>query len=401
MKHYFKIKKLAAAAVIISLCAALLCSCSEKKPEGKEAFTSPSVISGLFEAYNASVRNNILIPSKDAHAESLAEYTYMTDDGEQTAHMSLAADIRAQDGAISVAAGEKEFVYGGVPALDGYTVRRLTDKKSIQKAADVFIKTFCRGTDGGDYDTAPDSIRAAEDDVEVDRVTLRLDKDKYITAFDAALTALKNDGEYLKDVLGTYALLHNREETAEQLLEKVLNAISDAAKNSEGQLVWQRYIKDGRAVAARLKFGDNVIRYICAEAASYTELEFSARIGEKELTLAYEARRTGMSDTYNIRIKNGDEITYFDGTAESAYKSGNVGFELRATKNANVINGLKLDISFDGQKKTTYKGTGSIVKNGDKKTFSFELVFSDTETAAIPEPQKGEISPYEAIKEAF
>ena len=153
--------------------------------------------------------------------------------------------------------------------------------------------------------------------------------------------------------------------------------------------------------AARLKFTDNVIRYICAQTESYTELEFSATVGGKEITAAYEARRTGMSDTYNIRISNGDEITYFDGTAESAYKSGNIGFELRATKNAKVVNGCKLDLSFNGEKKLTYKGSGNFTVKGDKKTFSFELVFNDTENVEIPPAQSGETGLYEATERIF
>ena len=181
----------------------------------------------------------------------------------------------------------------------------------------------------------------------------------------------------------------------------MIGGLENAVKESTDQLIWQRYVYKNKVVAARLKFGDNVIRYICAETENYTELDLSAKTGGKEITLSYEARRTGMSDTYNIRLSNGDEITYFDGTAESAYKSGNIGFELRATKNGSVVNGFKLDISFNGEKKPTYNGSGNYTVKGDKKTFSFELVFNTAENVTVTPAQNGDISLYEAVKKVF
>ena len=397
-------KKITVFIILTAMCLGSLCACSEKKPEGKDAFSSPTVISELLCAYAESVSKNALKPSVSSTAEDDAEYTYMTEDGAQTAHTKLTSSYNAATGAWSVSAKDHTAVFSNGLSVNGQTVRSIADKKALQKAVDVFIKAFAEATDDSDYETAPDSIRAAEDDVETDRVTLKLERDKYLPAFSKALTAVKNDAEakrYITDVLGFYGLLHDREESADQLFDKVMESLENAVKDSTGQLVWQRYIYNGKAVAARLKFTDNVIRYICAQTESYTELEFSATVGGKEITAAYEARRTGMSDTYNIRISNGDEITYFDGTAESAYKSGNIGFELRATKNAKVVNGCKLDLSFNGEKKLTYKGSGNFTVKGDKKTFSFELVFNDTENVEIPPAQSGETGLYEATERIF
>ena len=396
-------RKITVFVIIISILITALCACSGKPSSSKDGFYSPSVIAELFCAYPDSVMKNIIKPSSGSYAESLAEYTYMTEDGPQTAHTPVSSYLRS-DGAISVTVGEHSTVFGDGLAVDGYDLTDITDKKTIQKVFDIFIKAFCRNTENGDFETAPDSIRASDEDVEVSRVTLKLEKERYVPAFEAALDAVRSDGEaksLITDILGLYGFLHNREENAQELFDDVFSALSDAVKNSDGQLVWQRYVKDGKTVAARLKFGDNVIRYIFAETSSYTELEMSAEIGGAGITLGYEARRTGMSDTYNIRISNGTEITYFDGTAESAYKSGNINFELRATKNANVVNGLKTDMSFNGEKTLTYKGNGSIVRNGDKKTFDFELTFDGTKNAGTEPAHNGDIDCYQALTRVF
>lgn len=397
-------KKITVFIILAAVCIGMLCACSEKKPEDKDAFSSPAVITELFDNYGKSVLNNLLKPSSSSSAEDDAEYTYMTDDGLQTAHTKLTSSYDAVTGAFSVSAKDHGAVFSGGLTADGYGVRSITDEKTLQKTLDIFIGAFMQQTDEKDYETAPDSIRAAENDVEADRVTLKLEKDRYLQAFNKAITAVKNDAaakQYITDVLGFYGLLHNREESAKELFDSVMTELEKAVGDSTGQLVWQRYIYNGKTVAARLKFGDNVIRYICAEAESYTELDFSATVGGKEITAAYEARRTGMSDTYNIRLSNGDEITYFDGTAESAYKSGNIGFELRATKNANVVNGFKLDISYSTEKKPTYKGSGNFTVKGDKKTFSFELVFSEAENVNITPVQNAVTGLYEAVKKIF
>lgn len=397
-------KKITVFIVLCAICLSAFCACSEKKPEGKEAFSSPTVVAELFEAYEKSVSNHIMKPSSSAYAEDDVEYTYMTDDGSQTAHTKLKSYFIMPDGKWGASVKGHDFTILSGLSADGCSVRSITDKKAMQNAISVFINAFVQSTEESDYETAPDSIRAAEDDVEVQRITLKLDPDKYEKAFEKALSAVGNDiaaKEYITDVLGFYGLLHNREESAGQMFENCLNGLSDAVKNSGGQLVWQRYLYNGKVVAARLKFGDNVIRYICAEASSYTELDFSAKIGGKDISLAYEARRTGMSDTYNIRLSSGGEITYFDGTAESAYKSGNIGFELRATQNSSVVNGADLQISYNGEKQLTYKGSGNYTVKGDKKTFSFELVYYDAENVSTAPLQNDDVSLYEALKKVF
>ena len=93
-----------------------------------------------------------------------------------------------------------------------------------------------------------------------------------------------------------------------------------------------------------------------------------------------------MSDSYNIRIANGNEITYFDGLAESAYKSGKITFELRAAQNADTVNGLLFELDFNGVNRLTYKGSGNIVLNKEKKTYGFDLTFADAEVTQPPEP---------------
>ena len=174
-----------------------------------------------------------------------------------------------------------------------------------------------------------------------------------------------------------------------------------SAKTGE-ELVWQRYLKDGKVVAAaRIKYGDNLIRYLCAETDDYTELDFEAKINGNEITASYLTRRTGMSDSYNIRIAYGDEITYFDGLAESAYKSGKIKFELRATKNAETVNGLLLNLDFNGVSKLKYSGNGNIVRNGNKKTYSFDLTFDTATDLPAAQTADGDEALYETVEKVF
>ena len=391
-------KKIALFLLICVLSVPSLCACSGGEAPLTERFASKSVISGLLGGYMQSVSKNLLLPSSDAAAQSDAEYAYKTEDGEQTAHTALDAAYLAETKTFSLKIGDNSFTANGSLISDGKTVRGITDKADIQQVIDVFIKAFCRNAEQGDYAEAPDSIRAADTDVEVTRITLKLSRDKYEKAIEQAVGAVlenKNTKQYLTDLCGFYGFLHNREADAEQILNEAAETFKASAKTGE-ELVWQRYLRDGVVVAARLKYGDNLIRYLCAETDDYTELDFEAKINGRELTASYLTRRTGMSDSYNIRIAYGDEITYFDGLAESAYKSGKIKFELRATKNAETVNGLLLNLDFNGVSKLKYSGDGNIVRNGNKKTYSFDLTFDTASDLPAPQTADGDEALYEA-----
>ena len=153
--------------------------------------------------------------------------------------------------------------------------------------------------------------------------------------------------------------------------------------------------------AARLKFGENVIRYLCADSNDFTELELEAKVEGKELSASYQSRRTGMSDTYNVRVVYGDEITYFDGSAESAYKSGKIKFDLRASKNAETVNGFQLQLDFNGVSKLKYSGNGSIVSHKNKTAYSYALTFENVTDTPKMQTADGTEAMYEAVKKVF
>ncbi len=396
-------KKALSCLLVLSVFIPLLCACSGKEAPVTERFASKSVISGLLSAYLTSVEKNLLLPESDANAVSDAEYTYKTEDGDQIAHTALNAAYKAETKALSLRIGDHIFTSGGSLTADGAAVRSITGGADIQSVFDVFIKAFCSGTEHGDYAEAPDSIRASDTDVEVTRITLRLSEGRYERALEKAVDAVLENREtkrYLTDLCGFYGFLHNKEEDAETLLNNAAEEFRTSAK-AGGELIWQRYLFNGKTVAARIKYGDNLIRYLCAETNDYTELDFEARINGKETAASYLSRRTGMSDSYNIRIARGDEITYFDGLAESAYRSGKIKFELRASKNAETVNGLQTELDFNGVTKLRYSGGGSVVRNGNKKTFTFDFAFSTASDLAAPEPGGETEALYEAAKKVF
>lgn len=388
-----------------AICVSALSSCSEKTGEGKDGFvSSPSVISGLFCEYEKSVSKNLLTPSSDAAATSEVEYTYDTPDGPETGYAPLEVGYGAETSAFSVRLGGHVYTYGKGFALDGISVRSVTDGDKIQHVIDTFIRAFCADTDDGDYETAPDSIRATETDVEVNRITLKVKKAGYAAMFDRAIDALEADKEaslYMKDALGFYGYMHGLDQSADELFSAFTGKARDALKNGGDELVWQRYVRGGTVVAARMKSGGNVIRYICAQTDDYTELQLQITLGEEELSFMYEARRTGMSDSYNIRMSRGDEITYFDGSAESAYKSGRIVFDLRASKNEKTVNGFQLQLDFNGVSKLKYSGGGNVVKRGEKTIYSYDMTFENTSDPPVSSPPTEDEALYEAVRGAF
>lgn len=396
-------KKITAILTLLIICLPLICACSGKELPANESFTAQSAVSELASMFEKSVEKNLLLPSDNASASSLLEYTYRADDGEQTAHKTLDASFDQTSKTLEIKIGNDVFTKGESFAANGATLRSVTDKDDIQYTLDTFIKGFCTVCGASDFSTAPDSIRASDTDVEVTRITLKLDRDRYEKAFSQAVNAVKNSDRitgYLKDVLGLYGLLHGREESAGELLNNVLAAVKTAAQSGD-ELVWQRYLYNGKVCAARLKFGDNLIRYICAETEDYTELELEVRLNGRELSASFQSRRTGMSDTYNVRIDNGGEITYFDGTAESAYKSGKIIFDLRATKNSETVNGLKIELDFNGVSKLKYGGDGYAVIKGEKTSFSYDMTFEAVSTPPAIQTADGAEALYEAAKKVF
>lgn len=391
-------KKTAFLIMIAVLCAAVLTSCSEKTAEGQSGFKSPAALAGLLSAYFKSLDTNLLYPSENAAASSDIEFSYSTEDGVQTEHKALAAAYFKEKKALSVGIGDHEIDVAGTVSFDGTALRDITSEFMFRTVSSAFVTAFCDKSSSGDFTTAPDSIRAAEDDVEVSRITLKLDEKRYGEALDLAISSVEGDEashRFLSDIADFYCFLHGREQSGEELLAEIKEALLKTKNN--GGVVWQRYVRNGVTVAERIKVGDDLFRYIIAEAETYTELDLEARLGGKTFTAAYEMRKTGMSDSYNIRLAAGDEITYFDGKAESAFKSGTAEFRLRATKNENVVNAFEMTVKFNGVNKLTYTGNGSKTKNGGKKTFDFELVFSPKETSA-PAPAQGSAGITEAIK---
>lgn len=399
-----KLKKTAAAisAAAVLFTAVNLGSCGGKRQSDRDVFIgAPSAVSGVFSDYFKSAEKMLLKPSADASAESLLEYTYKTDDGPVTESLPLTASFSKADGALSFSFGGISLTFGKTPAFNGAPVENVFDPSAFDAIVGKFISDFCAQTEANDFESAPDSIRASDTDVEVTRYTLKLDRERYLRAFDRALSGLDANRGIITDILGVYAFLHGGERDGEGLFGDLVSAVRSAVEVGGERVVWQRYVRaDGRTAAARIKTGDSLLRYICAESDTYKEIELHAELGGRTFELAYEKRLTGMEDSYNVRITDGDEITYFDGETSTAYKSGAVKFELIATKNARTVNGLNLTLDFNGVQSLSYKGSGNIVRLGDRREFSFTLGFGEG-GAETKTPAKEKIPLYRALEEAF
>ena len=396
------IKRIAAALAAV-LAIAGLGSCKSGGMSDKDVFvTAATPFREIVPAYGKSVSSVLVKPSSGAGSNGAATYTYNTEDGPKTEEAPVTAFISG-DGDISVTVGELTFTLGKTVSVNGSPVRS-TDGGKLSDVIGKFISDFCRDADASRFESAPDSIRAADTDVEVTRYTLRLDRAEYLRAFDRALSGLDQNKEYLTDMLGLYAYLHDIDRDGEELLSQLISDIKAAVNDGGEQAVWQRYVRNGEksplTAACRLKVGDSVLRYLCAEGDTYTELELFVQIGDKKLELAYEKRSTGMSDSYNVRISEGDRITYFDGETETAYKSGGVSFELLATKGSATVNGLNVKTAFSGMPSLSYKGSGNFTRHGKRTEFSFDLSF--TEDAGKPAEISGDaVSPAEALSALF
>ena len=359
------ISVLIAAALLLPLTA-----CSGGASGGLDAFrSSPSALSGLFSDYFKSAGNDLLRPSSDAYAESEIRYSYNTEDGVKTEYTPVTAVYSKEEDSLCLSFGGHSVVLGKNAGADGSAVRSISDER-LGDIISAFISDFCKGTEDADIEAAPDSIRASDDDVEVTRYTLKLGREQYLRAFDRALAGLDKEKEYLTDLLGLYAFLHGREESGEQLYEKLISAAKTAVNAGKDTASWQRYVKKTgkvpEAAAAVIKVGDSTLRYLCAETKTYKELTLYAELDGKTFELAYEKRSTGMSDSYNVRVSSGDEITYFDGETSSAYKSGSLKFELLATKNAVTLNGLNLTLDYNGLTSLSYSVSGNCVRSGER-----------------------------------
>ena len=381
-----------------------LTACSGGASGDLDSFRSaPSALSGLFSDYFVSAENDLLRPSSDAHAESEIRYSYNTEDGVKTEYIPISAVYSKDGDSLYLSFNGHTVVFGKTAGADGSAVRSISDERSGDIIS-AFISDFCAGAGDADIEAAPDSIRASDDDVEVTRYTVKLGREQYLRAFDRALSGLDREKEYLTDVLGLYAFLHEREESGEQLYEKLISAVKDAVKAGKDTATWQRYVKKTgkvpEAAAAVIKVGDSTFRYLCAETKTYKELNLYAELDGKTFELAYEKRSTGMSDSYNVRISSGDEITYFDGETSSAYKSGGVKFELLATKNAVTLNGLNFTLDFNGLTSLTYDINGNYVRSGERTDFAFSLVFGDG-AADAPTVTGESVSPGQALEKLF
>ena len=393
-------KKTALLLISVILCLSIMTSCSDKTPEGQSGFSSPTALSGLLCAYFDSLNTHLLMPSEDAAAESDIELSYSTEDGVQTEHRQINAAYSKEKKAFSVGVDGHSVLVAGDVSFDGAALRDITSKAVLRLTSELFVRAFTDTAQPDDFTTAPDSIRAAEDDVEVSRITLKLDKERYGKALDRALSYIESDKtvmQNLTDIADLYCYLHNKNQSGEELLSEIKAELLKTKENEDG-VVWQRYVRGDKTAAERIKTGESLFRYITAEAETYTELDLEVRLGGKTVTAAYEMRKTGMSDSYNIRIAAGNEITYFDGKAESAFKSGTAEFKLRATQDEKVINAFEMTLKYNGVNDLTYNGSGTRTVNGDRKSFDFDLVFRQTDAAALPGAPTGSVGITEAAK---
>ena len=375
-------KRITAILLAAAVCAVMF-SCSSGGQSDGEAFAGAKPAVGrIASGFLKELFSSLFKPSSDMTADSDAEYTYKTEEGEQTAHVRVGMSVRAEDGAVAASVGGVTVSYDGTLRLDG---AQIGYGEEIDDIVAAFAAAFMSVADADEYSSAPDSIRSGDDDVEVTRYTLKLSRTKYHAAADKAIRALDSHRSAAEDLLGFYCRMHGLDETGAQAYEKLVSELSGAFAAGSDELVWQRYVgKDGKTLAERFKTGDLLIRYLCARTDTYDELTVYAEIGDREIEMTYNKRMTGLSDSFNVRMTESGRVTYFDGEISSAYRSGSVRFDLRATKDALTVSGFEIKVGYNGASALSASGSGSTISMGERIPFTFKLDFIESD-AAIPE----------------
>ncbi len=394
--------KKAAVFILIICITAAFAACSEPLAEGRDGFLSPSVIFEEFEKAKDDFLSVAVAPASDSELSGRIEWTVSDEDAENTVYPN--AEITGaylSDGGI-LGASVMTFA-GGLDIYkdkDGLILNKtgMNSGASLSGIISKYIALFCSHTEESDYKTLADNIRVSDADEEVSRITLTLPKERAAETIRSVADAFRSDvGSYdfMHALLSLFSDTYGTEQNGRQLLEDViLSSLYKAADGADGDLVWVRYVKDGKTVSENLTVptGGSVFD-ICCTCTVYdkeTEIKFFInKDTENRLCDLYALFRRGdLSDTYRIQagIGGSDYVAAVTGEVRSAYKSGSAEIGVfRSGAKAKDKGGTELYLSYDANKGLKYSGNGSMTVNGKTERFTVSFGFSRAENVTPPE----------------
>ena len=395
-------RKIVSFSLILAAALTLLASCSQPLASGRDGFLSPSVIFDEFDKAKADFLSVAVAPSYDAELSGQIEWKASETDQTDVSlpDAALTGSYRKESGAFIAAvetySGKLGIYNGDIGLIVNSTL--MDGHKYFKDLYSQYLNVFCGHAEDGDFKTLADNIRVSDVDEEVSRITLTLPKERAAEAVRDTVSKFKSDlfsYDYVCSLFSLFAEAYGTEQNGRQLLENtLLSSLSSAADNISGDLVWTRYVKNGRTVSERLTVpvGENTydIFYTCTVYDKETEFQFviTENSDAKICDLYALFRRGDISNTYRIQANIGrsDYGAAFIGEVKKAYKSGSADMKIYRSGDRSKYRGsMRLYLSYDATRGLKYTGEGNITVNEKSKDFTLSLVFTQSADTAPPE----------------
>ncbi len=395
--------------LLILLSVALTASaCTEQLSSGKEGFLSPSVIFDGFDKARDDFLSVAVAPQSDSTLSGKIEWEPPAEAADTVYPNAEITGSYVKEGGVFAASvmttsGMLDVYKDGSGLIIDKTDMNV--RTSLPEIFSKYLDLFCKKTEDGDYVTLPDNIRVSDVDEEVARITLTLPKDRAAEAIRAVADGFGSDAvsyNYVEALVSLFAETYGTAKNGRQLLESViLSSLYKAADEISGDLVWVRYVKNGKTVSERLTVptdADNYdIYYTCTAYDKETEIKFF--IMENTTTALCNLyalfRRGDLSDTYRIQADLGgtDYILTLTGEVKKAYKSGSADIKLYFSGEKSENQGsMRLCLSYDATRGLKYAGEGGVALNG--RSNGFTVSFGFTPAANVTPPEKPPVMVY-------
>lgn len=372
------------AILIISVICLTFCfaSCSEKVPDAKSEFLSPSVIPVQLGKYISEASKIISDYSSDK--TGTGEFAYTEGEGEDRTvikeNLDASYDLNGKTLSFS-ACGKTVSVSAEGLFINGDKIDHpLADFKALY---DKCILSVCGDIAEEKFTSASDSLRSVDHNIEVSIITLKLKPEEYKGAVGKLFSSLSEDAGFqsaVKELISVYTALYSSNKSDDLIFNNILTRAKEMFEG-DGELIWQRFVTNGETLAAKLTVNGYEIRYICKKNATVTEITADViKDGVTAASLVYNYYKAGTSDSYTLRFDVDGETVTFDGKTGEGRNSGRVEFEIRSAGGGDTKNGIGLSVLYDYNKSPKYSGEGFVIRDGVRTGYDFSVTLKDGKT---------------------